>query len=207
MKISQLNKILKDSNQSPEKLAQYFQVSNMTLRRWMQKGGTGKIPAQYHSNIYQGILALARDGMLEKDSALVHEAFEYNQKLFEETSFMRMDLSMEDFKKEESSEEGLVDMCLRLGQKDESMKYIENNEGQIKILEKKNSGLKDKVMTLMKVLKATDMQRTQKYVAIGALFYLVFPFDLIPDHIPVIGLMDDLGVLTVAVNYYLKQGK
>ena len=43
------------------------------------------------------------------------------------------------------------------------------------------------------------------YVAFGALFYLICPFDLIPDAIPVIGYADDFIVLGIAVLYYRKR--
>ena len=38
-----------------------------------------------------------------------------------------------------------------------------------------------------------------KVLIIGALGYLISPIDLIPDEIPVIGLMDDYGVLVAAL--------
>ena len=38
-----------------------------------------------------------------------------------------------------------------------------------------------------------------KPIIIGSLGYLISPLDLIPDYIPVIGLMDDVGVLAWAV--------
>jgi uncharacterized membrane protein YkvA (DUF1232 family) len=37
-------------------------------------------------------------------------------------------------------------------------------------------------------------------IAVGALIYFVSPIDLIPDTIPVIGYLDDLAVLSLAVN-------
>ncbi|UTC63851.1 DUF1232 domain-containing protein [Treponema sp. OMZ 788] len=40
---------------------------------------------------------------------------------------------------------------------------------------------------------------TAKALAIGALVYLVSPIDAIPDLIPVLGLTDDVGVITAAV--------
>jgi uncharacterized membrane protein YkvA (DUF1232 family) len=42
-------------------------------------------------------------------------------------------------------------------------------------------------------------------VAYGALFYLILPFDLIPDSIPVFGYVDDFGILGFAVAYYARK--
>ncbi|MBI2373822.1 MAG: DUF1232 domain-containing protein [Deltaproteobacteria bacterium] len=39
---------------------------------------------------------------------------------------------------------------------------------------------------------------------IASLIYLVWPFDLLPDLIPLIGYLDDLGVVGLATAYLLK---
>jgi len=36
-------------------------------------------------------------------------------------------------------------------------------------------------------------------IVVGALSYLIFPVDLIPDFIPVVGLVDDASVIAAAV--------
>ncbi len=36
-------------------------------------------------------------------------------------------------------------------------------------------------------------------IIVGALSYLIFPVDLIPDFIPVVGLVDDASVIAAAV--------
>ena len=40
---------------------------------------------------------------------------------------------------------------------------------------------------------------TARGVAVGSTAYVLFPFNLIPDYIPVIGFADDLGVIWLGV--------
>lgn len=204
MKVNQISKLIKDTGLSPERLAVYFQVSNMTLRRWLKKPVTYKIPDQYETNLNQGILSLVKDGLLSKESEIVLEAYEFMQGLSTVNSFMMMDLSVSQFDQSLQNEEGTVDLCLKIGQKDESLKYIQQNEEKLKEFETKSSSIGSKITTLWQVLKSSEIQRTHKYVAIGALFYLLFPFDFIPDSVPAVGFLDDIAVLGVAVDYYLK---
>jgi uncharacterized membrane protein YkvA (DUF1232 family) len=42
-------------------------------------------------------------------------------------------------------------------------------------------------------------------IAVLAILYVLSPLDLIPDFIPVIGWLDDLGVLAWAVRYVFKK--
>lgn len=49
------------------------------------------------------------------------------------------------------------------------------------------------------VLISRDVPVKYKGIIIGALGYLIFPLDLIPDFIPVAGLTDDLAALLAAV--------
>lgn len=204
MKISQISKISKDTGLSPEKLAVYFQVSNMTLRRWLKKGGTARVPSQYDTNIYQGILAMVKDGVIDKEHECVKEAYEFSQVLFANNSFMMMDLQAAQFENRGNDEDGLMDLCLRLGQRDDSLAYVQRNEHTLQDIEKKSPTIREKVSALWSVLKDNELQKTSKYVAVGALFYLAFPFDFIPDSVPGVGLLDDFAILSIAVDHYLR---
>ncbi|BDI28098.1 membrane protein [Capsulimonas corticalis] len=41
-----------------------------------------------------------------------------------------------------------------------------------------------------------------KTALLGAVVYAASPLDLIPDWIPVVGMMDDLGIVLMAINYF-----
>lgn len=57
----------------------------------------------------------------------------------------------------------------------------------------------DKVLFLRKQVKNPEIPLHLKVVIIGALLYLVLPLDIVPDAIPVLGLLDDLTVILVVV--------
>ncbi|QLY27351.1 DUF1232 domain-containing protein [Bdellovibrio sp. KM01] len=97
-----------------------------------------------------------------------------------------------------------MDLCLRLGQRDDSLSYVQRNEQTLQDLEKKSPSIREKVTALWNVLKDGELQKTSKYVAVGALFYLVFPFDFIPDSVPGVGLLDDYAILSIAMDHYLR---
>ena len=46
---------------------------------------------------------------------------------------------------------------------------------------------------------------TEKAIVIAVLFYLVSPVDLVPDMIPIAGLLDDVTIAGIALDYILKR--
>ena len=53
----------------------------------------------------------------------------------------------------------------------------------------------DKVLFLWEKAKSPEIPLSYKVAIIGALLYLVLPIDVVPDVIPGLGLLDDLGVI------------
>ena len=49
--------------------------------------------------------------------------------------------------------------------------------------------------------KYTDVSKVSIVVIIGALVYVINPFDIIPDFVPVLGLVDDTLMVSLAVNF------
>ena len=69
-----------------------------------------------------------------------------------------------------------------------------------KILKLAGKGAKKVIYIALCLFYSLDYTSVlNKVLIIGALGYLISPIDLIPDEIPVIGLMDDYGVLVAAL--------
>lgn len=55
------------------------------------------------------------------------------------------------------------------------------------------------LLALSKLMRHPQTPRAAKWVAFAVIAYAVSPFDLIPDFIPVLGLLDDLLLLPLGV--------
>ena len=62
----------------------------------------------------------------------------------------------------------------------------------------------DKVTQLWEAFKSPDTPASLKAIIIGGLIYMVSPIDLIPDVIPVAGLLDDAGVIGLVFSQFLR---
>ena len=69
------------------------------------------------------------------------------------------------------------------------------------VSEVKNSRLAERANKLWEILQAGGLRKADVAAVIGALLYCISPFDLIADFIPVIGLLDDLFVITSMLKY------
>ena len=59
----------------------------------------------------------------------------------------------------------------------------------------KNINLAARARELWRYLKDDRISAMDKVVIVGALLYCISPIDIIPDHIPLAGLLDDLSVV------------
>lgn len=54
-------------------------------------------------------------------------------------------------------------------------------------------------LLLFYTAKSPAVPKSSKMIIVGAISYLIFPVDLIPDFVPVVGLADDSAVVAAAV--------
>ena len=64
----------------------------------------------------------------------------------------------------------------------------------------------DCVVLLQRLLADDRVPRRRKVVLLALVAYLVMPIDLVPDFLPVVGVLDDALIAAVAVRYALRSG-
>lgn len=69
----------------------------------------------------------------------------------------------------------------------------------------RNLGLAARARQLWAYFQSNKASAADKLIVLAALLYLVTPLDMVPDWLPALGLLDDLGVATFAIRYVLKK--
>ncbi len=83
----------------------------------------------------------------------------------------------------------------------EKVKYVEENLWtKLEKVGKKISFAKD-IMALFNYMRDPFVSWHRKAIVVAALVYFISPIDAIPDIAPLVGYLDDLGVITALLKY------
>ena len=69
----------------------------------------------------------------------------------------------------------------------------------------KDTELVKRAKRLWEYFNSGKVSKAEKVILLAALIYLISPIDLVPDAIPVVGWLDDLGVAGLVLDYVLKR--
>jgi hypothetical protein len=204
MKFSQLTNLLNETGLSPEGVAKRLDVSNATYRRWLKRPGVEEVPKEYERNIAGGIYLLLSEGKLSHESKNVAAFLSTHVPEFFQAAISRFRLG--DATAESAPQQEQVHHALsHIGMPAAVQKEVSDSLPAISAFSDFGADWKERVSTLLKVIKSRQLTTMDKWLAFGALFYLITLVDLIPDMIPVFGYVDDFGILSLAAAYYLKK--
>jgi uncharacterized membrane protein YkvA (DUF1232 family) len=83
----------------------------------------------------------------------------------------------------------------------EKIKFVESNIWtKLEAVGKKISFAKD-ILALVNYMRDPYVSWHRKAIVVGALIYFISPIDAIPDIAPLIGYLDDLGVITALMKF------
>ncbi|MGB9663600.1 MAG: YkvA family protein [Ignavibacteria bacterium] len=83
----------------------------------------------------------------------------------------------------------------------EKVQYIDKElDGKLKKTKNKISFIED-IIALYNYLKDDSVKWYRKLIVISALLYFISPIDSIPDLAPLVGYLDDLGVIAATIKY------
>jgi uncharacterized membrane protein YkvA (DUF1232 family) len=190
---------------SPEQLGKRLGVSGMTLRRWKAHPPAGELPKIYEKALIGVIHELVGEGKLTTTHPVVQAVMTTNQWDPMTTAVAALGIEPATLKGGVANEKRLMENLSQIGLKGTNKSEVDRNKSRIMSFKKMGAEWGRRVTSLWKVVTSAELNTMDKLVAYGALFYLICPFDLIPDWIPVFGYMDDYIVLGFAVAYYMKR--
>ncbi len=205
MTYGHLSILLKELEFSPEQLGERLGIAGRTIRRWTELPKGEKLPSLYAKALRETILEFVAEGKLSSDSEVVLLTLKEGNDNFFHAAIRDLGMGEDFLKKADQSPDSIVEGIAQIGSNERKRASVDRSKEKLSTYHKISEEWKYRVQTLYKAITSKDLNGFEKFAAYGALFYLISPFDLIPDHIPVFGLMDDYVILGLVVAYYIKR--
>lgn len=205
MKISQLLNIMDETGLSAEKIAACLHVSNMTYRRWRKRSPEEEIPKEYARNIAGGIYQLVAEDKLHPDSREVGSFLKSHLPEFFQAAIGRFKVSEALFDAHSPQQENITSLLSHIGNNANVREQVDAAALDMQRFARLGADWKQRITLLSKAIRSRKITAIDKLAAYGSLFYLIIPFDLIPDSIPVFGMVDDFGILGFACAFYCQR--
>lgn len=203
--------LLEESGLSPEALGARIGISGMSIRRWLKEPKATIIPDPYSSAFQYTIQKMMIEGGLDSASRSVSWAFQEIGSLPQRAalSALGLDLDLHEAMGPAGGgdEDRILGVLNQLGQSALVEKKVEEQANEIASHCGRDREWSSRLSVLSKVMKSKKISRFEKSVAVGALFYLIFAFDLIPDSLPIFGLIDDFTIVGFAATYYKQRNQ
>lgn len=204
MRYEQLLGLLDRAGVSPEKAAADLGVSGMTLRRWRAKPADAELPELYRRAFEPTVRRLVGEGVFHPQDPAVAAALAAPEEPFVK-SVAALGITHDILEQADEHQNTIFVGLARLGQDEKRQAQVKASGKMLARFKAMGADWRQRLDDLDAAVRAKDLPSIDKLVAFGALFYLITPFDLVPDAIPVFGLIDDFVLIGVAALYYRKK--
>ena len=204
MTYKQLMAIIRDSRLSPEVFGEQLGISGMTLRRWRDLPPDDKLPDLYKDAVVRVAHKLVKEGRLSIESKHLRDLMTQEWLPFE-TAASGLGMSIGELDSLKQNPDGALETLSQIGGSAKNREIVDASKNKIKLFKKMGEDWKYRITKLLLVVQSKRLSAMEKLVAYGAFFYLLNPFDFIPDAIPIFGFLDDLFFLSIALSFYLKR--
>jgi uncharacterized membrane protein YkvA (DUF1232 family) len=205
LKIAHLKTLMEEGELTPEKLAKRLGISNMTVRRWLKGNGDREIRPLYEKAIYGVVYEMLLEGALPFNSQSVRRVTEESQKLPFKALLKGLGFGAALRDAPGFSPDRLMVGLSQIGAKEEARVEVEKTPQRFRFLGRLGEEWKEKISILKRVVSSPRMSSVDKLAAYGALSYLLSPVDLVPNSLPLFGLMDEYFILGLTADYYRKK--
>lgn len=205
MKPSQISVLMKATGYSPEELGKVIGVSGMTLRRWIKNSKQATIPRVYVPAIRDACYKLIAEGRLNPELPEVQRLLTESSSSEYRAAIQNLGLSQGFEVNRAVSQDQILTSLVQIGAQMNKQTQVDANSKAFFSFKKLGEEWSGRITTLWKIIHSKKLASPDKFVAYGALFYLLTPVDFIPDNIPFFGLLDDFAVLGLAATYYAKR--
>jgi uncharacterized membrane protein YkvA (DUF1232 family) len=202
MRYRQLTRLLDRAKLSPEKAARELGVSGMTLRRWRGKASDAKLPELYRRAAEPLVRRLVAEGLVHPEDPDAAAVFARSGGDPFQKTLLAVGITPEVLAEPDAKSGTVVMGLARIGADENRQTQVKASERMFERFRKMSAEWKRRLDDLALVLRSESVPTLDKLVAFGALFYLIAPFDLIPDAIPLFGYVDDFIILGIAALYF-----
>lgn len=205
LRISDLRTLIVESGMSPEQLAAPLQISSMTLRRLLKLPDADPLPSSYETLVDEGVYRLIIDGKLPAGSTIGETILSAARRRSFDATIHALGFSESAMEQGSNMDDRLIIGLTQIGSSAERQSAVMEGKSLMGRFEQLSKDWGGKLRTLWKVLASSELTTFEKFAAYGALFYVLVPGDLIPDSIPLFGLVDDFAIVSIVVAYYLRR--
>lgn len=205
MTYEQLFEMIDAARLTAENAARRLGVSHMTLHRWRSRPKHRRLAPVYERAFQATALELMNDGVLPVDSAIAQTLMARPNLAGFHAALRNLGASTESSDGGKGDPDAILTSLVQIGTRAECRERVDRQTARISTFRGRSREWEETIARTLTVIRSPELTTVDKTVAYGGLFYLLTPFDLIPDMIAGFGLLDDFAILGMVIAFYARR--